>query len=93
MQALALCQHGKEDLADKIVTKLGCTYRLAPAVLTLNAQAMLATASTDPLDTSLPCVIKDAVSGASLKPSSLLGSTCAVGSAYAWDALHNPLSI
>jgi len=67
MQALALCQHGKEDLADTILTRLNCTYRLAPAVLMPNAQAMPSTASADPLDASLPCVIRDAISGAPLQ--------------------------
>ncbi|DBA84827.1 hypothetical protein WJX77_001720 [Trebouxia sp. C0004] len=60
--ALALCQHGKEDLADTILTRLNCTHRLAPAVLMLNEQVMPATASANSLDAFLPCVIRDAVS-------------------------------
>lgn len=62
--ALALCQHGNDDLADTILTRLNCTYRLAPSVLLLNAQVMPATASAKSLDAFLPCVIRDAVSEA-----------------------------
>ncbi|KAA6422753.1 MAG: hypothetical protein FRX49_07288 [Trebouxia sp. A1-2] len=65
--ALALCQHGKEDLADTVLTRLNCTYRLAPAVLMLNAQVMPETASANSPDAFLPCVIRDSVSEALFK--------------------------
>ena len=79
MQALALCQHGKEDLADTILTRLNCTYRLAPAVLMLNAQGVPATISANPVDKLLPCIIRGAVSGALLNSHYCLGPYLLLG--------------
>ncbi len=89
MQALALCQHGKEDLADTILTRLNCTYRLAPAVLMLNAQGVPATVSANPLDTLLPCVIRDAVSGAPLDSLYCLGPHLLLGVMRKPSACHH----
>ena len=89
MQALALCQHGKEDLADTILTRLNCTHRLAPAVLMLNAQVVPATASAKSLDAFLPCIIRDAVSGAPLNTHCCLSPHLLLGIMRKPSACHH----
>lgn len=64
MQALALCQQGKDEQAERLLARLGCSHRLAPAVMTIDASVIPASEVMTSLDTSLPSLTPNAVPGA-----------------------------
>lgn len=64
MQALALCQQGKDEQAERILARMGSSHRLAPAIMNLNALPPPASEVTVSLGTSLPSLTPNAVPGA-----------------------------
>lgn len=64
LQALSLCHHGEDQLAQHLLARLGCSHRLAPAVLQ-SCFDMSPTAEGGLLDACLPGVFHNALPGES----------------------------